>query len=80
MIPFSDPERPALQLLAQHRVEQAWRRGVIGDATLVRSLVFDGVPPDEAASRLRMLKMDGKPDAETARDEASRKWMEKCRG
>lgn len=75
MILHTDPERPALRLLEQHRMEQAWRRGAIGDTTLIRALVFAGEDPADAASRLRMLKAEPRRDHEAERDEMSRKWL-----
>lgn len=75
MISHSDPERPALRLHEQHRMEQAWRRGAIGDTTYVRALVFAGEAPADAASRLRMLKAEPRQDHEAERDERSRKWL-----
>lgn len=76
MIAFSDPERSALQELEQHRIEQAWRRGAIGDSTYLRSLVFAGETPADAASRLRMLKADLlATNAEAKRLDASYAWL-----
>lgn len=85
MIAFSDPERPHLQELAKHRIDQAWRRGTIGDITYIRSLVFAGEDPSDAASRLNMLKAErDAAEAERARQrrewmDASRAWMEQHR-
>jgi hypothetical protein len=80
VIAFSDPERSALQELAKHRFDQCWRRGEIGDATYLRSMVFAGEDPKDAASRLRLLKQDHaemmqRVDAEVRRMEWSRKWL-----
>lgn len=39
-------------------LDQHWRRGEIGDATYLRSLFISGIMPDEARSRLALLKME----------------------
>ena len=47
-------EREAAVLL----IEQDWRDGLIGDATLVRSLMILGVPDRDARWRLSYLIME----------------------
>ncbi len=56
---FSDSEAPALYNERMERFDRLWRHGQIGDATYLRSLYIDGIPPDEAKQRLHMLKMEG---------------------
>lgn len=58
MIPHSDPERPAYLDMQKLRMDQAWRRVQIGDATYVRSLTFCGYLPSEAITELNHLKLE----------------------
>jgi len=55
---FSEPEAPALYNERLERFDRLWRHGQIGEATYLRSLFIDGIPPDEARQRLHMLKME----------------------
>jgi hypothetical protein len=55
---FSDSERPALLDMQKLRMDQAWRKGQIGDATYIRSLTFYGYLPKEATVELNLLKME----------------------
>lgn len=58
MIPHSDPERASLLADRAIRFDLLWRAGEIGDSTYLRSLMIDGLLPDEARSRLNCLKME----------------------
>jgi hypothetical protein len=58
MISHSDPERPQMLDMHKLRMDQAWRKGQIGDATYVRSLTFYGYLPKEAITELNLLKME----------------------
>jgi hypothetical protein len=58
MIPFTDSERSAQLDMQKLRMDQAWRKGLIGDATYVRSLAFYGYLPKDATTELNMLKME----------------------
>ena len=60
MIPFSEPERPALNDMAKLRMDQYWRRGAIGDSTYLRSLFIMGFLPDVANSELNLLKIESR--------------------
>ena len=60
MIPFSDSEHPQLLDMQKLRMDQAWRKGLIGDATYVRSLSFCGYLPKDATVELNLLKMERK--------------------
>lgn len=60
MIPHSDPERSQHLDTKKLRVDQAWRKGLIGDATYVRSLTFCGYLPKDAVVELNLLKMERK--------------------
>ena len=51
-----DPEYQQQLADKQWRLDQAWLRGYIGDATLLRSLMIDGLLPDEARTRLSLLQ------------------------
>jgi hypothetical protein len=55
---FSDSERPALLDMQKLRMDQAWRKGAIGDATYIRSLTFYGYLPKKATTELNLLKME----------------------
>ncbi len=55
---FNDPERPAELDMRKLSMDQAWRKGQIGDATYVRSLTFYGYLPKEATVELNLLKLE----------------------
>jgi hypothetical protein len=77
MIPHTDPERPALSDVQKLRMDQCWRKGLIGDSTYVRSLTFCGYLPKDACTELNLLKLERSPtDYETRRISASKAWME----
>lgn len=57
---FSDPERPAHLEQSKLRFDQLWRKGQILDTTYLRSLMIVGYAPNDAATELRLLKMEGK--------------------
>jgi hypothetical protein len=62
MISHHDAERPALLDMQKLRMDQAWRKGLIGDATYVRSLSFYGYLPKDATTELHLLKLErGQP-------------------
>ena len=62
MISHHDLERPALLDMQKLRMDQAWRKGLIGDATYVRSLSFYGYLPKDATTELHLLKLErGQP-------------------
>lgn len=61
MIPHSDPERQHILADRALRFDLLWRAGSIGDSTYLRSLMIDGLLPDEARTRLNLLKMDKRP-------------------
>jgi hypothetical protein len=58
MTHFSDPEKPKDDDMKKLRMDQVWRKGLIGDATYVRSLTFCGYLPSEAATQLNLLKLE----------------------
>jgi hypothetical protein len=60
MIPFSEPERKTMIDMDKLRLDQAWRKGQIGDATYLRSLFIMGWLPDVANSELNLLKMESR--------------------
>jgi len=60
MIPHSDPERPALLDMQKLRMDQAWRKGAIGDVTYLRSLMIWGYAPRDANTELNLLKLEAK--------------------
>ena len=60
MTHFSDPERPADLDMQKLRFDQLWRKRQILDTTYLRSLVIAGWAPNDAATELRLLKMEGK--------------------
>jgi hypothetical protein len=60
MIPFSEPERKTMIDMDKLRLDQAWRKGQIGDATYLRSLFIMGYLPDMANSELNLLKMESR--------------------
>lgn len=57
MISHHDPEREALKELNLRRFDRLWRDGQILDSTYLRSLFIAGLLPDEARSRLSLLRM-----------------------
>ena len=54
-----DPEYRGQRELAVLLQMQNWRDGLIGDATLVRSLMLLGYADDEARVALNLLMMEG---------------------
>lgn len=61
MIPHpSDPERAEVIDFRKLRMDQCWRKREILDNTYLRSLLILGYKPDEAATELSLLKMEGK--------------------
>lgn len=72
---FSDSERPAFIDAQVARLGQYWRQELIGDVTLLRTLMVMGYAPRDAQTELNLLRMERRPDAEAARLEASREWM-----
>jgi hypothetical protein len=67
MIHFSNAERPALLDMQKLRMDQAWRKGLIGDATYVRSLSFYGYLPNDANTELSLLKLEKRPCVQSGR-------------
>ena len=53
---ISEPRWPALAERAA-RFDRLLTEGAIGEATYLRSLFIDGWLPDEARTRLKLLKM-----------------------
>ncbi len=60
MISHSDPERIALLADRARRFDDLFYRGLIGESTYLRSLMIDGLLPDEARTRLSLLKMESR--------------------
>ena len=58
MLDRRDPEYQANLELRHHRFDQLFRAGTIGESTYLRSLFIDGMLPDEANTRLSLLKME----------------------
>ena len=59
---FSDPERSQQLDMQKLRMDQAWRKGLIGDAAYVRSLFSYGYLPKDATTELHLLKLErGQP-------------------
>lgn len=58
MISHHDPERPQQLDMQKLRMDQAWRKNLIGDATYLRSLTFYGYLPKEANTELNLLKLE----------------------
>ncbi len=58
MIPFFEPEKPALLEHQKRKMDQYWRRKMVGDATYLRSLFIIGYLPDEANTELNLLKLE----------------------
>ena len=58
MTHYSDPERPRDRDMQKLRMDQHWRKREILDNTYVRSLFNMGYLPDEAATELRLLKLE----------------------
>lgn len=58
MIHFSDPEKPKIVDIQKLRMDQAWRKKEILDATYLRSLFIMGYLPDEANIELNLLKLE----------------------
>lgn len=56
MISHHDPEREVLRELGLRRLDRLWRDHQILDNTYLRSLFISGLLPDEANSRLNVLK------------------------
>jgi hypothetical protein len=54
----SDPERSQHLDMKKLRLEQAWRKGLIGDVTYLRSLMIDGWAPRDANTELGLLKLE----------------------
>lgn len=75
MIPFSEPERPAMLDMQKLRLDQCWRKKEIGDLTYLRSLSIMGYVPRDAQTELNLLKLELQPDFEARRMEASRQWL-----
>ncbi len=57
MISHHDPEREALKELQLRRFDRLWRDREILDNTYLRSLFIAGLLPDEANTRLNLLRM-----------------------
>lgn len=58
MIHFSDPEKPQLLDMQKLRLDQAWRNGLIGNSTYLRSLFIMGYVPKDADTELNLLKLE----------------------
>jgi hypothetical protein len=58
MIPHSEPETPRILDMNKLRMDQAWRKGLIGDSTYLRSLFIMGYVPRDAATELNLLKLE----------------------
>ena len=69
MTHFSDPEKPKDDDIKKLRMDQAWRKGLIGDSTYVRSLTFCGFLPSEASTQLNLLKLESPQERVTKRRE-----------
>jgi hypothetical protein len=61
MIPFTDSERSQTLDMQKLRIDQAWRKGLIGDATYLRSISFYGYAPNDANTELNLLKLEKAP-------------------
>ena len=61
MISFTDSERPQVLDMQKLRMDQAWRKGLIGDATYLRSLSFCGYLPKDANTELNLLRLEKRP-------------------
>lgn len=75
MIPFSEPERPAMLDWEKLQLDQHWRKGAIGNVTYLRTLFLIGYAPRDAQTELGLLKLEQQPDFEARRLQASRDWM-----
>jgi hypothetical protein len=60
MTHFSDPEKPKDDDMKKLRMDQAWRKGLIGDPTYLRSLFIMGYLPKDANTELNLLKLERK--------------------
>lgn len=58
MIANMDAERPALLDIKKLRMDECWRKKLIGDLTYIRSLTFCGYLPKDAIVELNLLKME----------------------
>ena len=56
----SDPERKELLDFQKLRMDQAFRKGLIGEPTYLRSLFNMGWSPRDAQTELNLLKMESK--------------------
>lgn len=61
MTPFTDSKRSSQLDMQKLRMDQAWRKGLIGDATYIRSLSFYGYLPKDANVELSLLKLEKRP-------------------
>ena len=61
MIDHADPEKPKLLDMQKLRMDQCWRKGQIGDQTYLRSLFIMGELPNDAITRLNLLKLEKNP-------------------
>jgi hypothetical protein len=58
LVSHHDPERRALWAQEKLRMDDLWRRGVIGDATYVASLLGLGYGARDARWELSLLEME----------------------
>lgn len=54
---YSDPEARAMLEHRKRQRDLEFLRGQIGEATYLRSLMIDGMLPDEARTELNLLRM-----------------------
>lgn len=60
MIPYQEPERPKMLDMQKLRMDQLWRKRMIGDMTYLRSLFIMGYVPVDANTELNLLKLESK--------------------
>lgn len=58
MIPYQEPERPAMLDMKKLRMDHAWVKNQIGDVTYLRSLFFLGYSSNDAIVELNLLKLE----------------------
>jgi len=75
MLDRRDPEYRENLDWQKLRMDQAWRRGEIGDITFLRTLTLMGYAPRDAQTELNLLRMEKQPDYEARRLQASREWL-----
>ena len=58
MLDRRDPEYQQNLAHENWRMDQCWRKGLIGDSTYLRSCMLNGDTPADANTRLNLLKME----------------------